>query len=166
MSNSPKPTASSATVIEPYKVRQFSYLGLWESSSTILKTYAIKLDQQDSSLSGLIDSAYIYTTQNLPALVEAEGHDHGLGYVILHAGEMSNWLLIHWWAYGDIALRHLASFDHGHSEFVSQDHRRFHACVWEHVVIDHERDAWVRHMSREDHSPQHYLNDRLADGKY
>ncbi|MEZ5920087.1 MAG: hypothetical protein R3C60_01920 [Parvularculaceae bacterium] len=154
------------TDISSYQQRNFRFSGIWQVGGIALKIYLINRHDDPAAQTDLLSLAKIYTATNLPSIAAVEGNDHGVGYSILHAGEMSNWLLVHWWAYGDIALRLLASCDHGQIEFRSQDHRRFHACVWEHVVIDHERDAWVRHMSRDDRTAEQYLEDRLPNGQY
>ncbi|QUL37627.1 hypothetical protein [Erythrobacter sp. JK5] len=154
------------TEIKPYKIRRFRFAGIWRASATCLKAYVIVRQDVDREPDGLAQLAHDYAVEVLPAMVAQEGNDHRLGYAILHAGEMSNWLLLHWWAHGDIAMRHLASCDDAQNGFVSQDGCRFHACVWEHIVISHERDAWVRHMSDPARRGKFYLEDRLPDGPY
>ena len=129
-----------------YKPRTFRFHDVWDVNGLRLKFYSITTSSQQIPSDVALDAAKQYANVNMPILREEEGPDHGLGYAMLHFGEMSNWLLIHWWAHQDIALRLLASSEDPHEpHFISRDHRRFHACVWEHVIINHERDAWVRH---------------------
>ena len=152
--------------IVSYRPRYFVFDDVWNVEGVALKAYLISRNADQAVSNELRNSSHEYVVQAFPAAYKQEGHAHGLGYIILHAGEMNNWLLIHWWAHQDIALRLLASSDPGRTQFNSQDHRRFHACVWEHEVIDHERDAWVRNMMCDRQSPQKYLTDRLIDGYY
>ncbi len=154
------------TDIETYKPRNFEFSGVWNIDEVKFKTYLITTESGQRIQTEMIDNARQYVELAFPSIRRHEGHDHGLGYVVLHAGKMGNWLLIHWWAFHDIALRMLASAEPGNIEFKSEDLRRFHACVWEHVVIDHERDAWVRHMMADDSHPDTYLEDVLPNGTY
>lgn len=152
--------------VEPYRPRDFSFKGIEQLGGISFKVYTITAGREMSIPGEMLANAYRYVDAVLPSVRQEEGPDHGLGYVILHAGEMSNWLLIHWWAHSDIAMRLLASAELGMTTFVSQDHRRFHACVWEHVVIDHERVAWVRRAMTRDAQPADYLSDTLDNGSY
>lgn len=154
------------TGLTPYRPRRFRSDGVWEIDGLSFKTHLISQIGKEAMPDALLTNAWEYTALMLPAIRKQEGLDHGLGYIILHAGEMGNWLLIHWWAYEDIALRMLASADVGKTQFKSEDHRRFHACVWEHVAIDHERNAWVETMMIRDGSPEAYLQASLAEGDY
>ncbi len=150
--------------LKPYVEKTFRFHDLWYSDGVRFKTYLIHAATEGIVDGHLLRDANAYLSANFPTTHREEAHAHGLGYVIVHAGTMRNWLLIHWWAYDDIVLRMIASADIGESRFVSQERRRFHACVWEHVVIDHERDAWVQHMLNGEPNPDAYVSDRLSDG--
>lgn len=149
-----------------YRQRQFRSEGLWQCGDTRFKVYTIHQRGAETHAGTALDGARGYLEQQFPALRDAEGHDHGLGYIILHHGEITDWLLIHWWAHSDIVLASLASSPDRDGSFQCLDSRPFHACVWEHVVIHHEYSAWVRHMQRQGGDPAPYLADRLADGLY
>ncbi len=95
----------------------------------------------------------------MAAEAEGEGGSHDLGFAVVHDGEAGTWLLMDWWAHGDILCQRL-SHDAG-AGFVPVDHRPLTACVWELAVLAHERDAWVRHMMRGKPSAEGYLADRL-----
>ncbi|HNP64261.1 MAG TPA: hypothetical protein PKH39_10025 [Woeseiaceae bacterium] len=152
--------------IEPYKARSIRFLKCWEIADVCFKPYLITDDTDLAPCDPLIESARQCVEATFPEICNKEGHHHGFGYVILHTGEMKTWLLVNWWAYGDIALRMLVAAEPGSVDFASQDHRHFHACVWEHVVIDYERDAWVKHMMKRKSDSKAYLCDRLRDGEY
>ena len=154
------------TGVPAYQPRRFSHCGLWIIDGLSCKTYTIEKPGCTTVETSLRDRARDYLEDALPGLRQREGEDHGLGYVIVHAGEQRNWLLAHWWAHQDIVLAHLASSGLQSTQFESQDHRAFHACVWEHVVIDHERNAWVSEMMREGGNSADYLSAALTDGHY
>ena len=151
--------------IPAYNPRHFHFHDIWDFDGLSLKIYLITIDTDTDIPEDMLKNAQKYIGSAMPAVRSEEGHDHEVGYVILHLGQMGNWLLIHWWAHYDIAMRLLASADVGTITFKSEDHRRFHACVWEHVVIDHERDAWIRTMMGAGDKTL-YLDDRLADDAY
>lgn len=153
--------------IAPYAPRYFRFHDIWDVDGLRVKFYSITQARDIQPAEVTLTAAHDYSAKTLSMLRREEGPDHGLGYAMVHFGEMSNWLLVHWWAHQDIALRLLASTDDQVSpRFVSRDHHRFHACVWEHVVIDHERNAWVRHVMSTPSQPENYLTDWLADGTY
>jgi len=154
------------TSISAYKPRCFHFHDIWQVDDLRLKTYTITCSEDESIEGDLLANALDYIRTVLPTARAEEGTDHEAGYVILHKGEMATWLLIHWWAHSDIALRLLAFAPLGDTGFQSADHRRFHACVWEHVVIDHERDAWVRTAMATSSDLNGYFDDRLNDGAY
>jgi hypothetical protein len=96
-----------------------------------------------------------------------EGHHQHTGFVVLHQGVTENWLLTLWWAYGNVCC-HAVS----HSRLDAPDQftrvdSPIMACVWELVVIDFERRAWVDTMLRRDGAGRSaYLERRLPDGSY
>lgn len=148
-----------------YAPRAFHTEGDWSVADTRLKVYGIAIGDQARVAPDVIAAARAYTEQALPAVLAEEG-GHGAGYVVIHAGEMANWLLIHWWAHDDICMRLLASAPPGSADFTSQDHRRFLACVWEMIVITHESNAWIRQMQSGAATLDGYFADRLPDGLY
>ena len=85
----------------------------------------------------------------------------GLGYVVYHAGEGGNWLLVRVWLDGGIVSGLLGRIeDQRYSEVVEP----LVECVWEEIPVHHERCAWVRHMMTGSADPEAYLRDRLASG--
>lgn len=72
------------------------------------------------------------------------GH-YGLGFLVLHRSRGAAWLLLNWWS-DDNIMRQLLSRNDGGGDDFQAVLQPYHACVWESVVLTHERDAWVRHM--------------------
>ncbi|MEM1262468.1 MAG: hypothetical protein AAGH76_08730 [Pseudomonadota bacterium] len=147
-----------------YAPRRFEHLPAWSVGETTFKPYAITVGEAPLSAE-LATAGYNYVASVADTINTDE--THGCGYAMIHHGEDAVWLLAHWWAYADIALRLLASAPaDGTPEFRSRDTERFHACVWEHVIINHERDAWVKHVLTDAPSLDHYLADALPNGWY
>ena len=150
----------------PYARRRFGSLGLWEGGGFALKAYAINKDTEPALplLPGNVaGAARAHVAGRLDA-ARAEGGHYGLGYVVLHRGEEANWLLLDWWIEGGIGCQLLSSSTAAAPTRFEPVARPFVACVWELVVVGHERYAWVRHMLKADPDPLGYLNDRMDDG--
>lgn len=150
--------------MESYKKRQFKALENWQVEKIIMKRYIMGEDIASIN-KDVINKAMRYIQQKLPTIIE--GHDHNnAGYVIMHQGGQGIWLLIHCWAYEHIVLSTVAYAEPGNNDFVCYDDKHFLACVWEHVVINHERYAWVKNVMCKNSSVESYLENRLTDGEY
>jgi len=149
-----------------YAPRRIAYLDLWAVEDVRLKAYGITLDGDSALDPELVVAARDGVAATVPAAAAAEGEDTGLGFVVVHVGTEGVWLLMHWWAHDDICCQRLGHAKAGSTQFRSVSDRPLMACVWELVVIDHERRSWVRHMLSDEADPNAYLADRLPDGLY
>ncbi len=149
-----------------YKKREFYSLGNWSIGDHTLKAYGISARKDGKLEQPLIDAGREYAEGLLLAAAEAEGESERLGYSMIHRGTLGAWLLIHWWAHEDICCGRLALAATGTTHFESMDDRPLLACVWEQVVMQHERDAWVRHMLSATPDAPGYLKDTLPHGLY
>lgn len=152
--------------LPPYRPRYIVFDDVWEIDGLNLKVYLITEERAKVIPQIIFSSAREHIAASLPAARMQEGQDHGLGYMVIHMGDMATWLLTRWWAHDNVGMSMLASAEPGHTCFESTDHRHFCACVWEHVVINHERDAWVKEVMRKDGTSDAYLANRLPDGYY
>ncbi|RVV96796.1 hypothetical protein EKE94_17055 [Mesobaculum littorinae] len=150
-------------MLAPYAPRGVAQAGTWDAGLLTLKAYTIRAA---GALAPDETAASDRLRRDLPGAARAEGEAHGPGFAILHAGEDGHWLMGHWWAHGDMLCQRLYRADRPGAEFIAQDDRPLFACVWELVLIAHERAAWVRHMLTETPAPAAYLSDRLAPGEY
>lgn len=85
----------------------------------------------------------------------------GLGYMVYHAGEGGNWLLVRVWLDGGIVSGLLGRIEGTRYAEVTEP---LVECVWEEIPVHHERGAWVRHMMTDPADPEAYLRDRLSAG--
>ena len=149
-----------------YAARFFGRLPAWSVEDLQLKVYSITKDDRLVSRD-IITAARSYVKDDLPPAVGAEGESEGVGYIILHEGEIGVWLLAHWWAHRDICCQRMALFrPNDDVGFTSVDDRPLLGCVWEQVVTAYERNAWVRHGLNRPARPSAYLADYLPDGRY
>lgn len=155
--------AEHPTPLLPYAKRHFRFAAVLERDAFRIKLYTIRLDPEPVAKQ-IVDAAAAYTLERLPRAADEESDHHDLGFAILHEGEQAVWLLLHWWAHGDICCQRMALAAHG-VEFVETD-RPFHACVWEGAVITHEHRAWIDTMLTEEPDPERYVASVLPDGAY
>ena len=150
--------------VAPYRPRVMAPLGRIDVPGHALKLTAIHLADRPSPEAGLLDAAREEARRVVPPAAEREGGSEGLGFAILHEGLMGTWLLLHWWAHGDILCGRLLRAEPGGRDFAPQDDRPLLACVWELAAIEHERAAWVRTMLRETPDPAAYLACAMPPG--
>lgn len=139
----------NATVasLSTYKPRAAWFDGLTECGPATIKLNIIEANPADPVMEATIGVA---RRRIATAAERLAGTPHlDAGFAILHRGEESLWLLLHWWLEGGIAteilwqaeLTELADPD-GDVEFMPAQPLLM-ACVWELGIIDFERRAWV-----------------------
>ncbi|WP_246662727.1 hypothetical protein [Rhizobium sp. P44RR-XXIV] len=74
--------------------------------------------------------------------VRDEGDDNGMGFVIIHPGEMGVSILAHWWIQGSVLCQHIYRKLYGAAEPMDTMKRPVIACVWELAIINAEQEAW------------------------
>jgi ketosteroid isomerase-like protein len=159
-----RPAPGSTTpVLNEYKPRFFRFCGVEVLGSLGTKIYKIGAERvPDDSL----DYILIQTLKELAEEVSQTEAHHGLAYAIIHNGTAGTWLLFHWWAYGEINCQILMRRLADGQEFVRREDPYVNACVWESVIIEHERTAWISNMLQERPSRHKYLKDTLPDGQH
>lgn len=145
-----------------YQPRHFSGRNPLEIGPATFKSYLIDLQASLPPADALRQAASL-AIEDLIRLgsVPAEA----IGFVILHRGEEANWLLVHWWADGGI-LHGLTFRAHSDSMVFEPAPTGLMACVWEQVVIGHERQAWIDNVMQATARIGGYLGDMLRDGQY
>jgi hypothetical protein len=161
--------SEAAPQLPPYKQRSFGYLGLWHLGSWRLKAYGIHHDPSRRPGNviepGIVNAARTHISTRL-STADTEGHHHHAGFVIVHQGMGANWLLLNWWAYGDICCEVLARASLDKPESFSVYDGSAMACVHDLVVVEFERRVWVRNMLCENSSLEAYLAAHLLAGLY
>lgn len=149
---------------DAYAPRRFTPLPAWDAAGLRLKPYAIRAADAPAPPPDLMAAARRSAEAGLAAAAPMEGGAEGFGHVVLHEGEAGTWLLLCWWAHGDICCERLLRAEPGGTDFVSVADRPLMACVWEMQVLAHENAAWMRHMMREPPDPEGWEADRLPEG--
>ena len=137
-----------------FALRRTEPYGLVQLAGRTVKAYEITVS--DDPVDDNIWRAALSTAE--AALADAPGT--APGFVILHLGEDSVWLLVHWWA-DDICCQRLLTASLADPAVFRHAPSGLMACVWELHVIDHERRAWARNVLGGEGGTPAYLASRL-----
>ncbi|MBN9045175.1 MAG: hypothetical protein J0H18_05830 [Rhizobiales bacterium] len=132
---------SEAAAPALYKPRAAWFDGLTACGPATIKLNIIEADPSDPLAEATIGTARRQiegAAERLATLPHQEA-----GFAILHQGEESLWLLLHWWLEGGIATQMLWRSDLGDEADFVPAQPLLMACVWELGIIDFERRAWM-----------------------
>jgi len=148
-------------VTELYRPRAVAHLGFWEVGHLKLKVYGIVAAGKELT-SSMIDDANSFVMQDLLPLVSAEGEDNGLGFVIIHPGDLGISVLAYWWIQGSVLCQHIRRTLWGADKPMDTVTRPVIACVWELGLINAEQQVWRDTMMTGRPDAGSYLNARAA----
>jgi hypothetical protein len=151
----------STGTIERYSPRAVLYMGVWDVGHLKLKVYGVLAAGKELT-SSMIDDANAFVSQDLPPLVSAEGDDNGLGFVIIHPGDLGISVLAHWWIQGSVLCQHIRRTLWGADTPMETAARPVIACVWELGLINAEQQLWRDTMMAGQPDAESYLNTRAA----
>ncbi len=146
---------------EVYRPRTVSDLGLWEIGTLQLKVYGIVAEGQRLG-KAVVEDAYSFAAGDVPPLVEAEGEDNGLGFVIIHPGDLGVSVLVHWWIQGSVLCQHIKRTLRGSDTPMNTAARPVIACVWELGLINAEQNLWRETMMTGEADAAAYMNARAG----
>lgn len=138
-----------------------SNLGVWKIGHLRLKVYGITAEGQNLSDS-IVSKARAFAQRDLPSLVAAEGEDDGLGFVIIHPGQLGVSVLLHWWIQGSVLCQHIERTLWGADTPMDTASRPVVACVWELGLINAEQCIWRDTMMVPEPDPDTYLDTRAS----
>jgi hypothetical protein len=169
MTFEPQSSAVASTEWSAYEPRLFVDLDILTERHWTVKLYGIHHDiTRDKA--ALIDPAVLQSgrMQVCGLLAEADrvGAHHNTGFVILHQGKQANWLLTHWWIQQNVCCHIVLRSPLDDPARFVRPAAPITACVWELVIIDFERRAWVATALQAKPAFNAYLAARLPDGTY
>lgn len=152
-----------------YYKRLIAPIGLWTIGDWNIKAYGIHQDTTRTP-EGVLDDGFAENARDFVAsrlpVAEEEGHHRNCGFAIIHQGAGANWLVFNWWTHEFICCEQLGRCKPGPVADFAHYTGPAMACVWEMVVIEHEKKAWIEHALNGDASISGYLNAWLAPGQY
>lgn len=144
-----------------YAPRRIRSLGVRDHDGWRLKRYAITYDSR--VLNGrVLESAESLALAALPMPATALGR-HGVGFLGIHLGRDADLVFVSWWARQN-ELQHLVwtaapGVDEGWRPATPDG---LLGCVWDLLVLGHERQAWVDAVLATDPPDfEHYLANGL-----
>jgi len=144
-------------VPEPYAPRRTEPLAPWTVPGARLRVWWIDVEGAEAPPGDVLAAAKDVAREALPGAMAAEGGSAGLGFAVIHRGTAGVWLLLHWWAHGDICCQRLFHSAPETTAFAPMADRALVACVWELAVIAAERQAWIDTMMTAAPDPEAYL---------
>ncbi len=147
--------------IEIYQPRGVSDLGLWDIGGLKLKVYGLVADDKEID-EAMVTQAQSFVRQDVMPLVTDEGDDNGMGFVIIHPGELGISILAHWWIQGSVLCQHIYRKLYAAAEPMNMVKRPVIACVWELALINAEQQTWRKTMMKSEPSPAAYLDARAG----
>ncbi len=131
----------AASANSRYTPRTAWYDGLTECGPAAIKLSIIEADSDNPVAEAAVGIARRHIASAAGKLTDMP--HMGAGFAILHQGEESLWLLLHWWLEGGIATQILWQSELGDEVEFMPAQPLLMACVWELGIIDFERHAWM-----------------------
>ena len=147
--------------VEIYHSRPVSDLGVWDYGDLHLKVYGLLATGKTVSETDL-STARNFIADEVLSRVDQMGDSNGLGFVIIHPGDLGISIAVHWWVQGSVLCQHIYRKEYGSNEPMDTVTRPVVACVWELEIIDQERKLWQETMMRDDQDPAAYLGSRAG----
>ncbi len=148
---------------EIYQPRAVSDLGLWEIEGLKLKVYGLMAQNKEITRAMVTHGQSFVRDEVLP-VVAAEGDSNGLGFVIIHPGDLGISTAVHWWIQGSVLCQQIHRQVYGAAAPMDTKTRPVVACVWELALINAEQEIWRRTMMTGTPSPTAYLDARADFG--
>jgi len=148
--------------MEIYKKRRIQFNGIHTANGWHIKSYSIVYDTKSFSIE-LENESFKLLKTDLPKITESV---YGLGFMITHHGKDSNFVLLDWWC-NENELQHQVYYSTKKSpEKLKKQDRSFPiACVWDLIIINHERNAWVKDIMTKQSDKSNYLKNYIH-GKF
>jgi len=155
---------SPINITEKYEDRSIEACGILNLDTWKLKLYKITYHKNspadektlEIALNFFKDSATNYTSR-----YDIFAPSYGLGYIILHKGMDSNFIVVNWWCGENMLVTRtmLARLNdpYNYTEITATG---MNVCVWDMLVHNHERNSWVENILKNPASPKtgSYLN--------
>ncbi|MDF1793723.1 MAG: hypothetical protein P1U88_17555 [Thalassobaculaceae bacterium] len=149
----------NATPTEIYRPRAVAMHGIQRVGSIEIKVYGLCADGQTITDEMMSTSQRFLEAEVLPRAT-ATGGSNGLGFVIIHPGELGLSISAHWWIQGCVLCQHFFRQAYGAQQPVAANSRPVIGCVWELALINAEQQAWRETMMSGEPDRTAYLSAR------
>lgn len=148
-------------MIEIYAPRAVSDLGLWEIEGLAFKVYGLLAEGKDIT-DEMVTLGRSFLRDEVLPVIAAEGEDNGLGFVIIHPGDLGISTAVQWWVQGSVLCQQIHRQLYGAAAPMDSKTRPVVACVWELALINAEQEIWRQKMMTDPPNPSAYLTTRAA----
>ena len=135
-------------ISEPYEERPIKFLGISEDDDWKFKIYSIVYKKNTSPDDKTIEMAKQFAKDCIEKY-HYIADSYGLGYIIIHKGMDSNFIVVNWWLGENMVCTH-AFLSPLNNPYLYQEitHTGMNVCVWDSLIHCHERDAWVNFIMK------------------
>ncbi len=131
--------------IELYQPRDYTNLGVWSTGALQFKVYGLVAEAKNVSAE-MQSMAKEFIEAQVLERVTSMGESNGLGFIIIHPGDLGISISAHWWVQGSVLCQHNYRKLYGRNESMDTITRPVVACIWELALINAEQEAWRRTM--------------------
>lgn len=143
-----------------YQPREIKKLSILPHNDINWKQYLIRYNHHEPA-DALIEAAgRLLTDGDTPV-----DPSHKAGFLVIHAGMDMDFILIGYWVNGNELMLKVWKCAPGQTDqlMAADLNTSSMACTWDIVVINHERDAWVKHiLTPAEPDVDAYVHDQLA----
>ncbi len=149
--------------IECYQPRKISFERLVEMNGWYIKVYSITYKQHFHSYETL-DTAINLSEEWTKNASKSNLPIYNMGFLILHEAREGCWMLFNWWTGGEMIESNVFFSTYENAGLINESTHPGHlVCVWELQIIEHEKNAWIKHILSKSKLPRpdDYLSDTL-----
>lgn len=132
---------------EVYRPRTKNFRGIWAMGQVQFKVYELLADGKITT-EEMIETAVRFLRKEVMCDVEKMGDSNGVGFVIIHPGDLGVTIAAHWWAQGSVLCQRIYRHQYGDDDPLDTINRPAIACVWELEIITFEQEAWRNTMMK------------------
>lgn len=142
--------------VEIFSPRVTADRGVWDFGSIQFKVYELLADGK-AVTEEMIETTETFLRQEVIQAVETMGDSNGLGFVIVHPGDLGLTIAAQWWAQGSVLCQRIYRHQYGEDEPLDTVNRPAVACVWELEIIAAEQNIWRETMMKPEQDKSAYL---------
>lgn len=146
---------------ELYRPRKISNRGIWDLGDIQFKIYDLLAEGKTVS-DEMIKTAESFLRGDVLMAAQKMGDSNGLGFVIIHPGDLGITIAAHWWAQGSVLCQRI--YRHQYTDALPLDtiNRPAIACIWELEIIAAEQIIWCETMMKLQTDKSAYLKKSAA----
>ncbi len=142
---------------EIYQPRMISVRGVWTVGDIRFKIYDL-LAEGKTVTKEMIGIAECFLSEEVKSDVEDMGDSNGLGFVIIHPGDLGITIAAQWWAQGSVLCQRIYRRQYDSELPMDTINRPAVACVWELAIIGAEQQIWRETMMSSHPKTTSYLD--------